>query len=278
MRTMPIEMSNWKPADIQWARFEPSLVDPDIVKLVKAASMVEYNAMDYAAYLRKVFAGDPAFQVLALEWAESEVQHGETLGRWAKLADPDFDHEMSFKKYKDGFQVPVDVERSVRGSLTGELLARCVVETGTSSYYTAIREATQEPVLKELLRRIAADEWRHYRAFYELSKKYLEKERIGLAGRLRVVAGRVAESQDDELAYAYYAANATEGPFDRKRYNRAYARRAYALAQPYLLERICAMLFKAAGLRPQSRLNRIVAKLGYRFMQARARRLAKQNA
>ena len=70
MRTMPIEMSNWKPADIQWARFEPSLVDPDIVKLVKAASMVEYNAMDYAAYLRKVFAGDPAFQVLALEWAE----------------------------------------------------------------------------------------------------------------------------------------------------------------------------------------------------------------
>ncbi|MGO8955156.1 MAG: hypothetical protein ACLPWS_23095 [Rhodomicrobium sp.] len=37
-------MSNWTPSDVAWDRFEPSLVDPDIVKLVKAASMVEYNA------------------------------------------------------------------------------------------------------------------------------------------------------------------------------------------------------------------------------------------
>ena len=276
--TLLIEMSNWKPSDIPWDRFEPSLVDPDIVKLVKAASMVEYNAREYATYLRKVFEGDPAFQALTLEWAESEVQHGHTLGKWAQLADPDFDHERSFKKFKEGFHVPVDVERSVRGSLTGELLARCVVETGTSSYYTAIRDATREPVLKELLSRIAADEWRHYRTFYELSKRYLENESIGLAGRLRVVAGRIAESEDDELAYAYYAANETGGTFDRKRYNRAYARRAYPLYQPYLLERVGAMLFKAVGLRPHSRWNRLLAKMGYRFLQWRAKRLEKQNA
>ncbi len=275
---LQIAMSNWTPADIPWHRFEPSLVDPDIVKLVKAASMVEFNAREYATYLGKVFSGDPAFQALALEWAESEVQHGQTLGRWAKLADQDFDHERSFKRFKDGFHVPVDVERSVRGSLSGELLARCVVETGTSSHYTAIREATSEPVLRELLTRIAADEWRHYRAFYELSKTYLAKERIGLAGRLRVVAGRVAESQDDELAYAYYAANGAEGPFDRKRYNRAYARRAYPLYQPHLVERICAMLFKIVGLRPHSSLNRFIATRLYRFMKGRARRLAAQNA
>ncbi len=271
-------MSNWTPGDIAWDRFEPSLVDPDILKLVKAASMVEYNAREYAAYLSKVFAGDAAFQALALEWAESEVQHGQTLGRWAKLADRDFDHEASFKRFKDGFHVPVDAERSVRGSLTGELLARCVVETGTSSHYTAIREATREPVLRDLLARIAADELRHYKAFYELSKRYLEKERIGLAGRIRVVAGRVAESQDDELAYAYYAANGAEGPFDRKRYNRAYARRAYPLYQPYLVERICAMLFKIVGLRPHGRLNGFVARRLHGFMQSQARRLAKQDA
>jgi hypothetical protein len=166
----------------------------------------------------------------------------------------------------------------VRGSLSGELLARCVVETGTSSHYTAIRRATREPVLRELLNRIAADEWRHYRAFYELSKRYLEKEHIGLAGRLRVVAGRVAETQDDELAYAYYASNGSEGPFDRKRYNRSYARRAYPLYQPYLVERIGAMLLKIVGLRPHGRLNRLLAKAGYRFLQRRAKSLAKQNA
>lgn len=271
-------MSNWTAGDIAWDRFDPSLAGEDIVKLVKAASMVEYNARDYATYLGKVFEGDPEFQKLALEWAESEVQHGRTLGRWAQLADPDFDHERSFGRFRNGFQIPIDAERSVRGSRSGELLARCVVETGTSSHYTAIREATREPVLRELLTRIAADEWRHYRAFYELSKIYLEKDRLGLAGRLRVVAGRVAETQDDELAYAYYAANGSEGPFDRKRYSHAYARRAYPLYQPYLVERICAMLFKVVGLRPHGRLSRFVARMGYRFLQGRAKRLAKQNA
>jgi rubrerythrin len=276
--TLSIAMSNWTPEEISWDRFDPSLAGADIVKLVKAASMVEYNARDYATYLRRVFASDPALQKLALEWAESEVQHGQTLGRWAKLADPDFDHEMSFKRFKDGFHVPIDVERSVRGSLSGELLARCVVETGTSSHYTAIREATREPVLRELLARIAADEWRHYRAFYELSKGYLEKDRLGLAGRLRVVAGRVAETQDDELAYAYYAANGSAGPFDRKRYSHAYARRAYPLYQLYLVERICAMLFKIVGLRPHGRLSRFVAGIGYRFLQGRAKRFTRENA
>ena len=39
--------------------------------------------------------------------------------------------------------LPLDAEASIRGSRTGELIARCMVETGTSSYYTALAEATQ---------------------------------------------------------------------------------------------------------------------------------------
>ncbi|MGE0652677.1 MAG: ferritin-like domain-containing protein [Alphaproteobacteria bacterium] len=271
-------MTLWTPNDIPWHRFDRSRVDPDLVKLVKAASMVEHNARDYAAYLCNVFHDDPAFQKLAQDWAEAEVQHGRTLGRWAALADPDFDFQARFKRYTDGFRVPIDVSTSVRGSLTGELLARCVVETGTSSHYTAIRQATSEPVLHDLCGRIAADELRHYKTFYELSKRYLEMEQLGLGSRLRVVVGRIVETQDEELAYAYYAANDEEGPFDRGRSNRAYVRRAYALYQPYLVERIGAMLLKVVGLRPHGRLNRLLARLAYRFMQRRVRRLAAQDA
>src|SRR5258708_25612692 len=48
-----------------------------------------------------------------------------------------------------------------------EMVARCVVEIGTSAYYTALREAAAEPVLQEICRHIAADELRHYRLFYK---------------------------------------------------------------------------------------------------------------
>lgn len=158
-------MSVWTPNDIHWDRFDRTRVDFDLVKLIKAASMVEHNALHYAKYLRTVFQDDDGMQKLAREWAQSEVQHGEVLSRWATLADPEFDFNGRFNRFVSGYHIPTNVKESVRGSLTGELLARCVVETGTSSYYTAIRRATQEPVLQELCERIAADELRHYKDF-----------------------------------------------------------------------------------------------------------------
>ena len=87
------------------------------------------------------------------------------------------------------------------------MIARCIVEIGTSSYYSAMREAAAEPVLQEICRRIAADELRHYRLFYKNLDRYLARERLGRAARLRIALRRVAEAEDDELAYAYYAAN-----------------------------------------------------------------------
>src|SRR2546423_1837972 len=143
------------------------------------------------------------------------------------------------------------------------MIARCIVEIGTSSYYTALREGVAEPVLREICRHIAADELRHYRLFYKNLDRCLAREPIGRLGRLRVALGRVVESEDDELAYAYYAANEGERPYDRRHYNRAYARRAYALYRPHHVERGVAMLLKAVGLTPNGRLGRVASRLAW---------------
>ncbi len=265
------EFHVWKADDIHWDRFDGSRVDPDIVKLVKAASLVEHNAPVYAQYMCNVFHNDPAFEKLAKEWAIEEVKHGKVLAKYAKLADPDFDFADAFKRYTDGFQVPVEVTESVRGSLTGEILARCVVETATSSHYTAIRRATVEPLLQELCRNIAADEFRHYKTFWEFSKVLREKEGIGLWKRARVVIDRVTEAQDKELAYAFHSANEKQGSFSHKRCNEAYVGCAYRLYPPYLVERIVAMLLNVVGLKPHGQLSRLIGRWAYRKMQKRGR-------
>ena len=167
-----------------------------------------------------------------------------------------------------------DVTDSVRGSRAGELIARCIVETGTSSYYTALAEATAEPVLQNICRKIAADELRHYKLFYARLKTYLQRENLGSWGRLRIAIGRIAETEDDELAYAYFAANAAAGePYDRKRWNRAYVSRAYAVYREHHIERGMAMVFKAVGLTPHGWLNRIAVKFAWSTMRRRVRRL-----
>jgi hypothetical protein len=268
-------MGSWTLDDIPWDRFDPARLDPEIVRIVKAAALVESNGAAYAHHLCRIFADDPDFQETARRWGEEEIQHGCALARWAALADPEFDFDRAFARFQTGFQVDFDSPRSRRGSRSGEMVARCVVEIGTSAYYTALRQAAAEPVLQTICRHIAADELRHYRLFYKNLDRYLAKERIGRLGRLRVALGRVAESEDDELAYAYYAANEGELPYDRRRYSRAYARRAFALYRPHHVERGVAMLLKAVGLTPNGRLGLIASRLAWRAIRYRAARLGK---
>jgi rubrerythrin len=272
----------WTLDDIPWERFDPQRVDPETVKVVKAASLVEHNGEDYATYLCSVFADDPGFQDAARTWAREEVQHGRALRRWAELADPSFDFEAAFKRFTDGYKLPLDAAESVRGSRAGELIARCIVETGTSSWYTAIKDGTDEPVLAEICRRIAADELRHYKLFYANLQRYLDAEGIVGWKRVRIAAGRLIETEDDELAYAYYAANlgALDGadPYDRRRCIRAYAKRAYAFYRPHHVDRGMAMIFKAVGLDPQGKLQRAAASLAWRFIDYRTKALTKQAA
>jgi hypothetical protein len=79
-------MGYWTLDDIRWDRFDRSKVDPELLKVIKAASLVERNARDYAAYLCSVFSDDPEVLRTTEEWAAEEVQHGMALGRWAQLA------------------------------------------------------------------------------------------------------------------------------------------------------------------------------------------------
>lgn len=266
-------MAHWTLEQIPWDQFDPSKVDPELVKLVKAAALVEYNGGDYATYLNNVFHDDDGFRTVASAWALEEVQHGAALARWAKLADPSFDFDASFKRFTDGYKITLDVNASVRGSRSGELVARCIVETGTSSYYTALAEACAEPVLQAVCRKIAADELRHYKLFYTHLQRYLGFEGLGAWGRVKVALSRITESEDDELAYAYYAANHAAEPYERKRFSSAYARRAYAYYRPPHIQRGIAMVMKAAGLNPQGWLAKLLASLAFRFMRHRVARL-----
>jgi hypothetical protein len=271
-------MGAWTLGDIPWQHFDATRVDPEIVRIVKAASLVEYNGAAYAHHLCRVFADDPQFQGSARQWGDEEVQHGVALARWAMLADPSFDFDAAVARFRAGYRIDFDKIIARRGSRAGEMLARCIVETATSSYYTALREATAEPVLQEICRHIAADELRHYRLFYKNLCVCIGREKLGRWTRLRVALARLIEAEDDELAYAYYAANEAGSPYDRRRCSRAYARRAFALYRRHHVERGVAMILKAVGLTPNRRLGHALTRLSWEALRWRVGSLAKASS
>ena len=270
--------SGWTLDEVQWGLFDASKITPGLLAAVKAASLVEYAANDYVSYLKRVFREAGAQTLTDIErWGVEEVQHGLALGRWAERADPSFNFKTAFARFQSGYTPPHflrDDNASVRGSRRGEMIARCVVESGTSSFYSAIRDATDEPVLKEIAGRIAADEFRHYRLFYETLHAQDEPE-LPWWRRLFVAATRVNESSDDELAFAYYCGNVSEKdaarvPYDRRRFGRAYNAQVMQLYRRQHIAKLVQMVSKSIGANPQGLFTRAASAILWNVLRLRA--------
>lgn len=270
--------AGWTLDDVEWSKFDASKVDPALLATIKGASLVEYNAHDYVDYLTRVFKDADAETLADIKrWGDEEVQHGLALGRWAELADPTFNFNSAFARFRAGYRpshFASDNELSIRGSRRGEMVARCVVESGTSSFYSAIRDASDEPVLKEVAGRIAADEFRHYKLFFETLHKQDEPE-LPLWRKLIVAVTRVNESDDDELSYAYYCANVPEAdaaktPYDRAEYARAYHAKVVTLYTRPHINKLVQMVAKAIGAKPQSRMTSAASVVMWGFLRVRA--------
>ena len=99
--------AGWTLDDVDWSRFDPSRVTPELLASVKAASLVEYNAPDYVCYLKRVFKDAPETTIRTIEhWGEEEVQHGRALARWAELADPNFNFKAAFGRFRALYRPP----------------------------------------------------------------------------------------------------------------------------------------------------------------------------
>ncbi len=267
----------WTLDEVRWDAFDAAKTTPRMIAAIKAAALVEMNAPDYVAYLKRVFhdAG-PKMHAAIEQWGGEESQHGRALARWAEMADPSYNAAEAFTRFRAGYK-PAHFQdgdgASIRGSKRGEMIARCVVESGTSTYYTAIKDATEEPVLKEIVGRIAADEYRHYKFFFETLHAQEEPD-LPLWRKLAVAAGRITESDDDELAFAYYCASTPASETARLPYRRDYYVKVAAgifnsIYRRHHMQRLVQMVAKAIGTAPQGWFARVAGTVLWHAVQMR---------
>lgn len=188
---------HWSLDDIPWHLVRRDAVEENraFFFLVATASLMESATDIYTENLVEYFAGDEEVTSwLAHSWLPEELQHGRALRRYVETAWPEFDWEPAFRGFVEEFKPYCDISLEAVRSL--ELASRCVVETGTASYYTTLSRASPEPVLALLTRRIADDEVRHYKHFYRYFRSYRQVERPSRAAvapalwrRLRMTGG-----------------------------------------------------------------------------------------
>lgn len=219
------ELLPWRLEDIDFSRLDRThaAADEDLIVLLCASSLIESGSDLYTANLVSYFEGDAEVQEwLATHWEHEELQHGRALKTYIAHAWPDFDWDKTFAAFFPEYAETCKVEGFERTRAL-EMVARCVVETGTATLYKAINQCCDEPVLKQLTANIRSDEVRHYKHFYKFFLKYNAVERNSRLAVLGALARRVMEIKSDDSAIALkhvYAARYPEHVHDRERFRR----------------------------------------------------------
>lgn len=175
------EKQHWTIEDIDFSRIDLARVrqDEDLFYLVACASFVESGSDLYTHNLVEYYKGDAEVETwLREQWEQEELQHGAALRAYVEHVWPEFDWQRAYQGFLDEYSQYCKVEL-LEPTRAQELAARCVVETGTSTYYRALARATDEPVLKQLAGLIANDEVNHYKHFYHYFRRYRREENIG---------------------------------------------------------------------------------------------------
>lgn len=253
MQTDTKEALPWRIEDIDLTRIdrERAASNEDLMLLLCASSFIESGTDLYTSNLTSYFEDDAEVSSWLNEhWEPEELQHGRALKAYIMCVWPDFDWDAAFQHFFDEYSKTCTVEAFERTRAL-EMVARCVVETGTATLYRAINQCSDEPVLKEITDRIRSDEVRHYKHFFRYFKKYNAIEGNGRLSVLGALLRRVMEikNEDSEIALRYvfafrYPDSARDEPRNRKR-----AARISSLVRRNLSAEMCVkMLLKPLEL------------------------------
>ena len=247
---------HWTLDDIPWRLIRRDAVaqTEGFFYLVAAASLMESATDLYTENLIEYFADDEEVTSwLEKYWLPEELQHGEALRRYVQIAWPEFDWEPARRRFVEEFRPFCDTALELTRSL--EMASRCVVETGTASYYRTLSRASPEPVLAMLTRRISEDEVRHYKHFYRYFRKYRDVEAPRRAAILPALWRRLKMTGGDDSFIVLKHVHAAHHPgelFDIGVYRRVRRECRQLVRNHFPHQMSVQMLLKPLGLGPRT--------------------------
>lgn len=230
--------------------------------VLAAASFVESFSDLFTHNLLDHMQGDTeACLWLRERWEPEEMQHGRALRRYVETVWPAFDWQAAF----DGFQAdyrPYCKPELLEPTRALEMVARCVVETGTSGLYGLLQQISPEPVLATLVGHIRNDEVGHYKYFYQFYLRYREAEQPSRWQVARVLRERLGEIGQEDAYLAVKNAFEIRNPgqkFSLENFQRFQHTAGHWARETYPYEMTVKMLLKP--LRLPNFINRMMVPL-----------------
>ncbi len=213
--------------DIDYSSINKEKVKKDelLFYMVCTASFIEITSKTYADNLCEYYKdNDKIVNWLKNDWEKEEVQHGKSLKKYVNEVWSEFDWGKGYERFLELY-LPLCKPEALQPSKGLEMVARMIVETGTSTFYRAIENYAlllDEPVLQKLAHNIYKDEVHHYSYFDKFYNLYNKEEKLSRKKVLQVIVKRLKEvnSEDVEMAFRAIYENMHDGKFDKQAYDK----------------------------------------------------------
>ncbi|GAB2706936.1 acyl-ACP desaturase [Nocardia thraciensis] len=186
----------WSLEDVQWSRVRPDLLTDSDRSVVRFITFIEDHIPGYLTWLLDAFPIDGRSGIDAEEfgvnreyfrffiaWAYDEERHASALTRYQTVSGmsetDDLLRELATEGVKH-FDLPYEHPLQ---AFTYTLLQ----EKATQLFYHRFHAAANEPVLRDLLRRLGRDEARHYSLYHRLVATYLRDNKVRAVPHLKDV-------------------------------------------------------------------------------------------
>lgn len=194
------QQPHWSIADLDFSRIDLRRVrnDENTFYLVACASFVESGSDLYTDNLLNFFSDNQEVSTwLRDHWEVEELQHGQALRAYVEHVWPEFPWQSAYDSFLEEYATYCKVEL-LEPTKALEMAARCVVETGTATYYRALSRSVKEPVLRDLASRISNDEVNHYKHFYHYFREYRQREGTWRSSVLGTLSRRTLEMRNED--------------------------------------------------------------------------------
>ncbi len=194
----------WHLADLDFSQIDVvrTRERDELFFLVCSASLIESGSNMYTDNLLAYFSEDTEVCAWLVDhWKPEELQHGRALKAYVCHVWPEFDWDRAYAGFLAEYSVLChnDKLEPTRGQ---EMVARCIVEMGTTTYYQTLNALCGEPILQNLSWRIRNDEIQHYRYFYRFFLKYQRLENLHRVKIIEALWRRIAELRHSDAEIA----------------------------------------------------------------------------
>ncbi len=265
--------AHWHIGDLDFQAIDHAEVvdNEELFYLLMSASFIETGSDTYAANLAEHYRDYPDIaEWLQERWENEELQHGNALRCYVEAVWPAFEWQKAYDSFFAEYSTLCTMEE-LHPDRQLEMVARCVVETGTTAYYHTLRELSNEPVLRQLLGNIRNDEVGHFKHFLKYFKQLQERNPVGRARIAGALYARLKELRESDSDVALRHVFAHRGPYfaDSRTTFESMAKRMYTIISTQLPADLAVrMLLKPLLLPPriESYLHSPIAKFATRVM------------